>query len=140
MPQRIFLRLLVFVIFATLPRLFAWVPQEIPGFRYPRGAQLARIEGTVIVECTIAGDGTVSSAVIKSGHPVLADASAKIAKTWRFKRSGDDHETPIVRLTFEFRLVGSCKSQCCNETFLLQLPDHVLVTSELPQVEAQTRK
>jgi TonB family protein len=115
--------------------LRAWEPRDIPGLRYPRAAQLARLEGIVVVECTIDRDGTVKSALVQSGHPVLGEAAAKAAKGWRFTRSGEGHDQPTMRLTFEFRLVGSCKTQCCKEEFLLRYPDHMFVTSEMPSVQ-----
>jgi TonB family protein len=120
MARRTFLRLVGIGVFGGLAHLWAWAPVEIPGLRYPRAAQLARLEGVIVVECTIDEDGGVSKAVVKSGHPVLATAAAKSARTWRFKRSGGDHHAPVVPLTFEFRLVGTCKSQYCEEKFLLR--------------------
>lgn len=134
MRPRKFLRFAAVAILGSAAQLLAWVPHEVPGLRYPRAAQLARLEGAVLVECTISEDGTVSKAVVKSGHPALGRAAAKYAKTWRFVRSGDGHDKPTVVLTIEFRLVGDCRSQCCNENFLLIYPDRVVVTSEAPGI------
>jgi len=128
------------VIFGGLSPLWGWTPDEVPGLRYPRNAQMARIEGVVVVECSIAEDGTVSRVEVKSGHPVLGKAASENAKTWRFKRSGAANEPSTVQLMFEFRLDGTCKTQCCNERFVFRYPDHVSVTSEQPGIEPQNLK
>ena len=123
------------VLFAPSLVLANWEPIEIRGLGYPRLAQLARLEGIVVVECAINRDGTVKTAEVESGHPVLGKAAAEVAKTWRFKASRDGHRKRTMRLTFEFRLVGQCRTQCCAERLLLRYPDYVLITSELPSIE-----
>lgn len=128
------------LVFGCLSPLWAWVPYEVPGLRYPRNAQLARIEGLVVVECSIAEDGTVSRVEVKSGHPVLGKAALENAKTWRFRRSGAANEPSTVQLTFEFRLEGACKTQCCNERFVFRYPDRISVTSEQPGIEPKNSK
>ena len=139
MQRRIFLSLAAVIALGGIARAWAWVPEDVPGLHYPRAAQLARLEGVVVVECAIADDGTVKSARVKSGHPVLGRAAANSAKAWRFKRSGSNDKASTVQLTFEFRLVGTCKTQCCEDKFLLRYPDHVFVTSQLPTLEPMER-
>jgi TonB family protein len=135
MLQKIFLKLAIIGLLGSKVPLLAWTPDQIPGLRYPRAAQLARLEGVTVVECEIDQNGAVSKATVKSGHPALGKAAATAAKGWHFRRSKDATDELTLRLTFEFRLVGSCKTQCCNESFLLQYPDHVVVTAELPGIQ-----
>ncbi len=135
MRPKTFLRFLTVVLLSS-GWLCAWVPDEIPGLHYPRLAQFARIEGVVVVECIIGNDGSVTSTIVKSGHRLLSEAAAKAAKGWHFKRSEDGHDTSTVQLTFEFRLVGSCKSpNHCEESLLLKYPDRAIVTTEMPGIQ-----
>ena len=52
---------------------------------YPALAKQARVQGTVILEATIAKDGTVRDARIVSGHPLLTEAAIAAVGQWRYK-------------------------------------------------------
>jgi hypothetical protein len=71
---------------------------------------------------------------------VLGKAASENAKTWRFRHSESTDEPSTVQLTFEFRLAGSCKTQCCNEKFVFRYPDRISVTSEQPGIEPRNSK
>jgi protein TonB len=51
---------------------------------YPSMAKTAGIEGTVVVEVTVAEGGSVISARAVSGHPLLRDAAVGAARQWAF--------------------------------------------------------
>jgi len=51
---------------------------------YPAIAQSARVQGVVILECTIAPDGTVSDAKVLRSIPLLDQAAVDAVTQWRF--------------------------------------------------------
>ena len=76
---------------ATLPNL----TRSVSGFSggvlvhrvypvYPPQALNMRIAGTVVVQATIAEDGSVHDLKVKSGHPALAQAAIDAVKHWRY--------------------------------------------------------
>ena len=52
---------------------------------YPPLARQVHAQGTVILEATIAKDGTVRDARILSGHPLLTKAAKEAVEQWRYK-------------------------------------------------------
>ena len=67
---------------------------------YPRVARAMNITGTVRVEAVVAGSGSVKSADVKGGHPVLAEAAVRAVKKWKWEPA--DHEThEMVELKFD---------------------------------------
>src|SRR5277367_2123946 len=52
---------------------------------YPPIARAARIEGEVKVAFVLNEKGEVESVEVKSGHPMLKNATADIVKSWKFK-------------------------------------------------------
>jgi|ERR1051326_3937548 protein TonB len=67
---------------------------------YPPLARTMAIAGTVRIEAVVSGSGSVKTAEIKGGHPMLADAALRAVKKWRWENaSHDTHET--VELKFE---------------------------------------
>jgi TonB family protein len=116
----------------------AWLPKEVPGLHYPRSAQLARLEGTVVVEVALDRDGRVIDAKVISGQPILAAAAKDNARLWKFETRDGVPGDQRPRLTFVFRLVGECKSQCCEDRFFFSYPNHVEITAPLPQIQGST--
>ena len=51
---------------------------------YPRLARQRRIQGTVVFEILISGEGSVSSARLLSGHPLLVTAARESIMRWRY--------------------------------------------------------
>jgi TonB family protein len=62
------------------------VPKKITDVRpvYPPDAQAARIQGVVIIEATIAPDGTVGDARVLRSIPQLDQAAVDAVRQWRF--------------------------------------------------------
>jgi TonB family protein len=87
--------------------------------KYPPLALAARIEGEVKVAFVLNEKGEVSSVDVKSGHPVLREATAEIVKSWKFKlpklfRTEWNYDT-----SFKYHLSG--KELRSNETAKLTI-------------------
>ena len=52
---------------------------------YPPLAKQAHVQGIVILEATIAKDGSVRDARIVSGHPLLTNAAKDAVEQWKYK-------------------------------------------------------
>ena len=52
---------------------------------YPPLARSARVQGSVVLDVTIAKDGTVKEITTKSGHPMLVPAAIDAVKKWRYQ-------------------------------------------------------
>jgi protein TonB len=76
--------------------------------RYPGRARLAGIEGAVLVELTVAPDGSVADARVVEAHPpgVFEVAVLKALRQWRFAPRGDGGTRTAhrARQTVQFRL------------------------------------
>jgi len=69
---------------------------------YPELARKMNITGTVKIEVVVAPNGTVKTARIVGGHPVLASAALDAAKKWRFEPAPAE-STGIIDFKFEPR-------------------------------------
>ena len=73
-------------------------PVENPNPEYPEIARRMNINGIVRVEIVIAADGTVKSAKVLGGHPLLADSVQRALKRWKYAPAPAD-----TTLQLEFR-------------------------------------
>ena len=53
--------------------------------QYPSIARAARIEGTVVLQATIAKDGTIQNLRVLAGPPMLQAAALDAVRSWRYK-------------------------------------------------------
>jgi len=67
---------------------------------YPELARRMNITGVVKVQITVATNGSVKSAKLVGGHPVLANAALDAVKKWRFE-TGPQESTGIVEFHFD---------------------------------------
>jgi TonB family protein len=74
-------------------------PVMNPNPEYPEIARRMNINGTVKVELVIAADGTIKSAKVLGGHPVLADAVQRALQKWKYA-PGPSETT--MQLDFKF--------------------------------------
>ena len=72
------------VLFAAHAAADTRKPVANPDPEYPEIARRMNINGTVKVELVIAADGTIKSAKVLGGHPLLADAVQKALKKWKY--------------------------------------------------------
>jgi len=87
------------VLFAGLAAADTRKPVVNPDPEYPEIARRMNISGIVRVELVIAPDGTIKSAKVLGGHPVLADAVQKALKKWKYAPAAAD---TTMQLEFKF--------------------------------------
>jgi TonB family protein len=71
---------------------------------YPRLAQVARITGTVEIELRVRQNGTVDSAQIISGHPMLRDSALESARHSLFECKECDQPISPYSLAYRFTI------------------------------------
>ena len=74
-------------------------PVVNPDPEYPDIARRMNINGTVKVELVIAADGTIKSAKVLGGHPLLADAVQKALKKWKYAPGAGE---TTIQVDFKF--------------------------------------
>jgi len=67
---------------------------------YPELARKMGISGAVKIEVTVAPNGTVKTARVVGGHPVLAGAALDAAKKWRFEPAPAE-STGVIEFKFQ---------------------------------------
>jgi TonB family protein len=82
---------------------------------YPRLAQQAHITGTVNIEVRVARNGTVQSATVISGHPMLRDSALRSARQSQFECERCSAEVSSYSLAYEFRLVAPDLTKDCTK-------------------------
>jgi TonB family protein len=73
----------------------------------PRIVFEARITGTVVVTLSINSKGSVKTAQVIEGHPLLREATRRAALQWRFAPAAN--ETQSVRMTFAFQTIADAE-------------------------------
>ena len=75
---------------------------------YPEAARKARVQGTVLLDCTIGTDGRVKRIdVLKAQADGLTEAAADAVSRWRYEPVRDDKGRPVEKtmiVTITFRL------------------------------------
>jgi protein TonB len=71
---------------------------------YPAMARQLKLAGRVVVDMTVAEDGSVESADVVNGNPILAGAAKSAAKSWKFQpfQSEGKNSKAVVRVNFDF--------------------------------------
>ncbi len=67
---------------------------------YPELAKHINLAGVVKVEVTVAPNGSIKSARLIGGHPVLGDAALDAARKWRYE-PGPQESTDILEFRFD---------------------------------------
>jgi TonB family protein len=67
---------------------------------YPELARRLHIHGVVRVEASVRPNGTVKTARVVGGNPVLAEAAVTAVTKWKFE-SGSGDTSELVQLSFE---------------------------------------
>ncbi|MCD9028141.1 TonB family protein [Luteimonas sp. BDR2-5] len=68
--------------------------------RYPPAAVREGIEGTVLLDIEVAGNGEIERIVVaeSSGHPLLDDAAVRAARRWRVHPGAATSDVDVVRM------------------------------------------
>jgi len=67
---------------------------------YPDVARRMNISGSVKVMVVVAPNGTVKSAKVLGGHPLLVNAAIDALKKWRFESAGEE-SSGVVEFKFQ---------------------------------------
>ena len=67
---------------------------------YPDLARRMNITGVVKVQITVATNGSVKTAKLVGGHPLLANAALDAVKKWRFETATQE-STGVVQFRFD---------------------------------------
>ena len=75
---------------------------------YPQEATAQNLEGSVVLEIQVRGDGTVGDIKVVSGDPVLAKAAVDAVKLWKYQPYvvGGHAVESQTRITIRFKLPG----------------------------------
>jgi hypothetical protein len=86
-------------------------------------------------------DGSVKQAEAVSGHALLAEAARANAEKWKFRQSGRSPGTAQnPYLVYRFVLDASCAGNDCRTSFMVELPNLIVVTSEIPPIQVSEGK
>ena len=66
---------------------------------YPDLAKRMNVSGTVKVQVVVAPNGTIKSAKVIGGHPLLIDPAVDAVKKWKFE-PGNEETTTTVEFKF----------------------------------------
>lgn len=102
---------------------------------FPPIARSAHAQGDVVVEVTLASDGTVENSKSLSGHPLLQKAAENAAMKWKF--ASVDERPSKVRLVFSFGDADGKKSD--PELMITFMPPHKVAvrvnSSRIPVID-----
>jgi TonB family protein len=97
---------------------------------YPPLARQAHISGDVVIRLSIAPDGSVKSAELFNGHPMLAPAALESARKSEFECRGCDG-VASYSLTYSFRMRDECLPDCAvRPPEIQQLQNHAVITAD----------
>jgi TonB family protein len=74
--------------------------------KYPKLAELRRIEGDVLLELHIDSTGKVEKVRVVSGNSVLTEAAEEAARQWQYAPLPNDYssDATVTRVRFNFKL------------------------------------
>jgi len=98
---------------------------------FPPLARMANIFGEVRIQVAIRKDGSVASAELVSGHPMLKQAALESAQTSQFECRGcSDAVTPyLLTYTFEIKDDGNCCDAHSHAPEVTQAQAHITIVS-----------
>jgi TonB family protein len=104
---------------------------------YPPLARQAAITGDVVLKLEVLRDGSLRSAVVVSGHPMLTGAALKSAQQSRYECRRCEDEVATQSFTYSFQLVASPGWPCPEDrgVRVAQSGNRVTVTAEPAMVD-----
>jgi TonB family protein len=99
---------------------------------YPPLARQANITGDVELKLEIRKDGTIQSAAVVSGHPMLTPAALNSAQRSHFECRGCEDSVTLGSVTYSFQIAASPGWPCpeTNGARVTQSGNHIIVTAE----------
>jgi TonB family protein len=106
---------------------------------YPILARAARVTGDVDLRLEIRADGSVASASVIRGHPLLDDAALQSAQQSRFECRECGNGTTPYSLTYSFQLLASPDWPCpeTRSDRVLASQNHITVVAEPRRMHIQ---
>lgn len=103
---------------------------------YPSVARLANITGDVQLKVIIRKNGSVESASVVNGSPMLQQAALNSARQSRFECRGCEQDLTPHSLVYSFQLISSPGYPCPEGGWLhvLQFDSHITIMAEPPLV------
>ncbi|HSS96050.1 MAG TPA: energy transducer TonB [Terriglobales bacterium] len=102
--------------------------------RYPPLPRTANITGDVEIRLEVLKDGSVKSAAVLSGHPLLTDAALNSAQHSRYECRGCTDEVTSHVFVYSFRVdAPASKDWACKENttpHIAQSGDHITIAME----------
>ena len=100
---------------------------------YPRAARGARIQGDVEITVGLQRDGSIESAVVARGHPILAMAALQSAEKSEYecRRCSETMTSYSLVYTFRLEVPALGRSEAIPVT---QLQNHIIVIDEPPTI------
>jgi TonB family protein len=120
---------------ADVPQNGAAVKKLAPPM-YPALAHQARIQGDVEVRVDVRQDGSVGSADVISGHPMLAPAALASARESQFECRGCSDPVTSYAMVYTFQLAPTQTTDVSNNDAQLQ-PIHVTQSQNHVTVSAE---
>jgi protein TonB len=76
---------------------------------YPADAKAKQVQGPVVLDVVVSGDGAVKSVAVVSGDPLLTQAAIDAVKQWRYQPEPLNQQSleRRTRITVNFRLPQS---------------------------------
>jgi len=93
--------------------------------RFPRVAEVANVEGVVVVKAALDENGNVTSVVTISGNPLLLQLSINNALKWKFAPNPER----AITIIYNYRLKGFCRANKeSSGPSKLELPNFITIT------------
>jgi TonB family protein len=102
---------------------------------YPRLAALSRIEGVVVIQAKLSGQGEVEDASTVSGDTILAKDCLDNVRKWRFRPNSN--RTAIVVYSFRFPCGNLSYKSEYQHQFVLQPPNFAEITGTARTIQTQ---
>jgi len=103
---------------------------KLAQLRYPPLARQARIQGDVKITVGIRRDGSVESAVIASGHPMLMEAALESARNSQYECRGCSEAITSSSLVYSFQLDFPSAVDQSQAPLVTHSGNHVTVGAE----------
>lgn len=110
---------------------------HVESLHYPPLARQTLIKGEVKLSAMVDETGKVILPALSSGHPLLAEVALANIRKWTFRPPKGGAIT--IEVTYEFVLRGQPEASP-NEEFFFDLPNHVLIVANPPEVQTMYSK